>query len=379
MTTPLPPNYTYYNGSSNSAVFMKVNTPVGLSPLVIESADKEQSITLTAGPTGPVGMTLRNNEVGATGVALMQLSAGGSAQIQTQSGVTQLLDPLVIVGNTPLNAAIKLQGPTGTTASFIKQEGERMIFDNVSTEEPSGGIQFIASTNSVQFLLKPRDKDANIQIKNLTAFPSVNRSVELGLSEAGVGYIRNNGGSEFVLQEDNILLGSGIGVPVISASGLAGTGQVYDTRFNPVIEEQGTVYQAPYSISSQKTQLIGELTPGKYMMQARCKTFNAGTDTVVYGDALNIFVQNAGMGGNYLENSEIVITSTMIGVQPSLGSSNEPTFTSGFFTVKPEDAAVQWSYFVEPEGTNKWWSFGNAGSSGGINNSGVFIETHKIG
>ena len=332
---------------------MKVNTPVGLSPLVVESANKEQSISLAAGPVGANGMTITNTTLNPDATVRFQQGAGGTAQIQSDYNITQLLDPFVFVGPGNVNSYLQIKGNTADSLFEIGQVGSRTILRNPK-ETVNGGIQIYASTNSVQYLLAPRDKNASIQVMNSTFFAAT-RSAEFGLTETGVGYVKTNGGNEFNIGEDLISLGSGAGSnPIVNVSGLAGNGRVYDTRFNKPYNLISTFKTASNVLSAQETFSL-TLQPGTYQLQSVARLEQDGN--VQFGQGIECWIQRNVSPNLYRDYSEIHLMSTMM-IVPSLGESNTPSFVSGTFEIPQEDT---WFIYANPVGGS--WNFGTIGSS----------------
>lgn len=368
MTSPLAPNFNYVNGSLDSGLWIKKgeSIPAIPSPFTVQTANGEQRITLTATGSGPQGIVMRNDALDPDGVVAMQMSVDGKAQIQTISGTTELLDPVVNVGNGLQNAQLNVRGALGSLTK-IEQVGDRSRITNPK-EVTTGGMQFFASTNSVQYILAPRDKDAAIQIYNSTFFTS-SRSTEIGLSEGGVGYVRVNGGGEFVIQEPTVLLGDGIsGAPQILVSGLPGTGRVYDTRYNKVAARM-TELTIPPTLNANTYNYNVDLTPGKYQMQIMLKLYQSIAEPIVEGTSFEIWVQRrSGVSPNLYRNfSEVHIKPAMIQL-PANDQSNEPTFCSGLFEVNEADE--QWAVWVAANGN---WYLGDEGAG-----AGMFIELHRI-
>lgn len=341
----------YANAAADSAFWIRKGDPIA-SPFTVQTANGEQRITITATPSGPQGIVMRNDALDPDGVVAMQMSVDGKAQIQTISGITELLDPIVNVGNGLQNAQLNIKGAAGSVTK-IEQVGDRSRITNPK-EVTTGGMQFFASTNSVQYILAPRDKDAAIQIYNSSFFTS-SRSTEIGLSEAGVGYIRVNGGTEFVIQEPTVRLGDGVsGAPQVLVSGLPGEGRVYDTRFNKPYNLISTFKTASNVLSAQETFSL-TLQPGTYQLQSVARLEQDGN--VQFGQGIECWIQRNVSPNLYRDYSEIHLMSTMM-IVPSLGESNTPSFVSGTFEIPQEDT---WFIYANPVGGS--WNFGTIGSS----------------
>lgn len=356
----------YANAAADSAFWIRKGDPIA-SPFTVQTANGEQRITITATPSGPQGIVMRNDALDPDGVVAMQMSVDGKAQIQTISGITELLDPIVNVGNGLQNAQLNIKGAAGSVTK-IEQIGDRSRITNPK-QVPSGGMQFYASTNSVQYILAPRDKDAAIQIYNSSFFTS-SRSTEIGLSEAGVGYIRVNGGTEFVIQEPTVRLGDGVsGAPQVLVSGLPGEGRVYDTLYNKVCVRTLDAHLNPSIPPSTFGNNI-ELAPGKYQMQVMMKMFQSAAVPIVEGTSLEIWVQRrSGVTPNQYRNfSEIHIKPAMYQI-PDINTSNEPTFVSGFFEVNEADG--EWAVWIRANGA---WDLGDFAQGAGL-----YFEFHKMG
>jgi hypothetical protein len=367
MTSPLAPNFNYVNGSLDSALWIKktdaITTP---SPFTVKSANGEQSVRITATGTGPQGIVMRNDALDPDGVVAVQMSVDGKAQVQTIAGITELLDPVANVGNGLQNAQLNIRGAAGSLTK-IEQIGDISRITNPKMVV-DGALQFYASTNSVQYVLAPRDKDASIKIYNSTFFTS-SRSTEIGLSEGGVGYVRVNGGGEFVIQEPTVLLGDGISnSPQILVSGLPGTGRVYDTLYNRIAAREYDAIAGP-SFPAGTYDFPITLPRGKYQMQVMVKLYQSVGNPIVEGTSLEIWTQRrAGVSPNQYRNfSEIHVKPTMIQL-PENDTSNEPTFVSGLFQVNEDDE--EWAVWVRANGN---WNLGE-GSAG----AGLYVEYHRI-
>lgn len=307
MTTPLPPNYNYVSGDKSTCLFLKKGEPI-VSPLVVESPDGTEAVAINAGP-------------GTTG--------------------------LILVDN--------------SNSTTVTQVSKRLQIVNKSAEQDSGAIQFFASTNSVGYILAPKDKNAAIRVYNSTFFTST-RSAEFGLSETGEGYVQTNGGSVFNVVEPTINLG-GTGTPTINAVGTSGSGRVYDSLYNPTTTI-GTASFNAGSISTQQAINLGYLSSGKYSLQARL--FFQGDGSIQLGSTMSIWLQQLGIPNNYRAFSEISITPYMIGELPGSGETREPSWTSGVFDVPA--TAAEWTVYIKPTST---WDFGSEVSGG------VYIQTVK--
>lgn len=367
MTTPLPPNYTYFNGSSESSVFYRRGEAVSGStgptgptgpaqslsnPFTIQSENTQQKIVMTA--TGDAqSILIRNDALEPDAVAVIQLSNEGKLQAQTIVGTTQLLDPLVTVGNGLQNASMSVIGQAGASLT-ISQIGDQSRFIN-PVEEPSGGMQFYASTNSVQYVLAPRDKNAAIQVQNRTFFTST-RSAEFGLTETGVGYVQTNGGSQFNIAEPTVVVGNGVGTPTLNVSGSSGDGLVYDRIYNPPTTV-GSTYTYPSNTLTTNQQLLFNATPGLYQLQAMITLENDGN--ISFGDSIRVFIERPDGSDPllYRDLSEIHIMSTMMKAPTGPDEVHKPTFTSGVFEIT---TANEYAIKIQPTGS---WNFGTIGSA----------------
>lgn len=366
MTSPLPPNFNYYNGSKDSSVFVKqgqANT-VLKSPFIVESADRQQKITLTSG-SGTMGIQLRNDVLDPDAVSVFEMNSDGQAIIQTVSGTTKLLDPIVQVGNTLQNATFSVLGPSNG-ALAIQQTATATTLTNSKVD---AGIDFYTSTNAINFYLSPKDKDASLKVFNRT-FHGTTRNTEIGLLESGNGFVRvNGGGTEFNIVEPTVRLGDGLsGNPQVLVSGLPGEGRVYDTRYNKVAARTWELYVGP-TLNPNTYNYNIELSPGKYQMQVMMRLYQSLANPIVQGDALEIWVQKrSGVTPNQYRNfSEIHIRPAMITL-PDNNKSNEPTFCSGLFEVN--EANEEWAVWIVAK--NNWY-LGDEGASAGL-----FFEFHRI-
>jgi len=403
MTSPLPPKFTYFNGSTDSSLFIRrgevldgltgargptgamgptgtmgptgVMGPTGptgvvsseiASPFTVRSVDNQQRITITATSGGSQGILMRNDALDPDGVVAMQMSVDGKAQIQTIAGITDLLDPIVNVGNGLQNSQLNITGALGSQTK-IEQLGDRSRITNPK-HTTNGAIEFYASTNSVHYILAPRDKDAGIRIYNSTFFNSL-RYTEIGLSQTGAGYIKVNQGTELNLIESTVRMGDGLsGNPQVLVSGLPGEGRVYDTRYNKVASRIWEL-TVPPTLNANTYNYNIELGPGKYQMQVMMKLFQSDAQPIVEGTSLEIWVQRrAGVSPNLYRNfSEIHIKPAMIQL-PGNNNSNEPTFCSGLFEVN--EANEEWAVWIVANGN---WFLGDEGAS-----TGLFFEFHRI-
>lgn len=288
MTSPLPPKFTYFNGSADSAVFWKKGDALSTNPLKVGDA-------LT-----------------------------------------------------------------------IEQVGERSRFTN-PFEEASGAMQFFASTNSVQYQLAPRDKNAGIQVYNTTYFPT-GRSAEFGLSEAGNGYIQTNGSAQFNINDPTLQVGDGINTdPKIVISGLRASvptlGRVYDSVYNrPVYYLQDTTgpWAKPLSTGTIQTAFTipgASFRSGTYMLQVYLDLQDGYAPNT---KGLELWVQKSGVGGSAVKFSDIHILPAMI-IAPGVGQSNQPSFVSAVFDISNPDAD-DYTIYLDPQGEN--WIFGT--SAGGL-------------
>jgi hypothetical protein len=288
MTSPLPPKFTYFNGSADSAVFWKKGDALSTNPLKVGDA-------LT-----------------------------------------------------------------------IEQVGERSRFTN-PFEEASGAMQFFASTNSVQYQLAPRDKNAAIQVYNTTFFPT-GRSAEFGLNEGGIGYVQTNGASQFNIVDPTLQVGDGANTdPKILINGsrnsVATLGRVYDTVYNrPVyyIQNDTAPWNKPLSTGTGQTSFVipgASLKSGTYMLQVYLDIQDGYAPNT---KGLELWVQRSDLTEQSVRFSDIHILPAMI-IAPSTGQSNQPSFTSAVFSISNPSNA-DYTIFLDPQGEN--WVFGT--SAGGL-------------
>lgn len=363
MTTPLPPNFNYVSGDKSTCLFMKQGDPLP-SPLITESPDTEQSVTITATPAF-VGMTIRNDALTPDGVATLQVTNAGAAALQTTAGTTQLLDTSVSVGSGTANSAVTLLGSSGATTTISQIGNRTRIVNNKQTD--SGAVQVFASTNSVQYILAPRDKNAGIQVYNSTYYTS-SRSAEFGLSEGGMAYMQTNGGSGLALNEDILNLGTGGGTPFLYTKGLAGDGRVYDTRFNTIYNPQEVVTTGP--VLSGLSTFNVTIPQGKYQLQVRANMVN--NNCITAGRGIRIWMQRA-LGespSDYQENSEVHMMSTMVYLPPGVGELANANFMSGIFETGSDE---NWSVYVSTLVSGQW-QFGDVGTD-----TGLYITPWRIG